>query len=468
MRLSVFRRWFSSTCIALIAVLWSGGAMACSCANVDVVPADFLREVDLLFVGDLQSTRRAEASECNGCTIGTFKVAASLKGHLGQTVDVRYYTEEGSSCSMGFPLNEHSTVAAYRNDDGGYDVGYCAQYIVGHGERAKAILSLAATNRARSAALTPAPDTQPDRRVMMIGLQWFSDYQSNEEGLAVADKLLALDPHDRDGLLFKEQFLSALNRDLDALQISDQLLSRDPSDSVAQQRRVLALVRLKRFADVPADWRDFSGLDVSEVDFGGRDLSHASFHNARLTKVSFKNAVLREADFSGSYLQRTDLSEADLSGANFDGSTVHADFERAILVRSSFDRAKGYPNFSGANLSDAVLTSTSFAGARFVGATAHRAILAGSCLEADFSQADLSGADLRDAQIWSTEWDRTILRNVDLRGTFFEGDLSTVDAQGAVFSEPTPDEDRFTQRGATKVKGLFFGETYPTFCRPGF
>lgn len=436
-------RWWVVISAAMAAMLMSSAAFACSCGNVDVAPEDFLRDVDMMFAGTMVSKRPGDVEGCSqGCTISRFQVEQPLKGKLGETVEIWYSTSEGTSCEWGLPLNKRVTIAAYASSHGGYYAGHCSQYIVQQGQRSGEIWDLALKNRERTQAL--ASFEQGDTSAQLKLLEWFSEYRSNEEGLEAADRLLALEPKNRQALLFKEGFLSNRGRDEEALGISDDLLAADAADAVAAQRRVFALFRLGRTSEVPRDWRNFDGLEAKEVDFSTWALSDASFRNARLTKPNFTNADLSKADFSGTML----------NDANFKG---------AKLVGTNFRDADGTLDLSGADISDSDFTSANLDWVLMVGTKAHGAILVGSCMDGDFKGVDLTGADLRSAQLLGdlrignqfvhNNWAGVILRDADLRGARLGAFLDDVDLTGVRYNDFTLwyEPADLQKRGAIKV-----------------
>jgi uncharacterized protein YjbI with pentapeptide repeats len=466
----IFRRLLLSLLVSLFVPSLGGAALATSCLNVDVAPEDFLREVDVLFEGELVHQREGDVGSCRqGCIIGTFRVTSPLKGLLGETVDVAHGRGMGDSDSSPLitsPTGQVVTIAGYRDETGVYYSGTCSQYIVGQGQNKDAIRKLAYRNLGRIVALTTPADATPDRRMLIKKLHWLSEYRSPEQGLAAAEQLLALDPSDHHGLDYKARFLSKLNRDAEALETANQLLALNASDPNGLRQRAIALIRLGRMSEVSADWRDFDGLEADSVDFSGRDLAQASFRGARLSEVNFRKINLSGADFTDAILYRSDFSDTELPGASFVGAEVSSTFHRSNLTRADFDQAKGQPDFTGATLTDAMFTSAELSWVTFDDAKAAGANLAGTCMRGSFLRVDLTGADLREAVFMETTWTGAILRNVDLRGGSLESYLEGADITGMRFDDRTyPARDAgWEKRGAIKVANARLGEPYRFPC----
>ncbi len=465
----IFRRVLLSLLVSLFVPSLGGAALATSCLNVDIAPEDFLREVDMLFEGELLYQRAGDKGSCKrGCIINTFRVNSPLKGLLGETVEIASHPlmqDSDSRPLITSPTGQLVMIAAYRDETGMHHSGSCSQYIVGQGQNSDAIRKLAYRNAGRTQALTMPADATPDRRVLIKKLRWLSEYRSHEEGLVAAEQVLALDPIDHDGLDYKARFLSALNRDAEALEAADRLLALNASDPNGLRQRAIALIRLGRMSEVSADWRDFNGLEADSVDFSGRDLAQASFRGARLSEVSFKNVNLSGADFAGAILDRSDFSDAELPGTSFAGAEVSSTFHRSNLTRADFDQARGQPDFTAATLTDSVFTSAELSWGTFDDANARRVNLAGACIRGSFLRTDLTGADLREASFPEATWTEAILRNVDLRGGSVESYLEGADITGMRFDDRTyPARDAgWEKRGAVKVANA---RLWPANWRP--
>jgi hypothetical protein len=81
----IFRRLLLSLLVSLFVPSLGGAALATSCLNVDIAPEDFLREVDMLFEGELVHQREGDAGSCRqGCVISTFRVTRPSKERWGR------------------------------------------------------------------------------------------------------------------------------------------------------------------------------------------------------------------------------------------------------------------------------------------------------------------------------------------------------------------------------------------------
>jgi hypothetical protein len=180
----IFWRLLLPLLVSLLVPSLGGAALATSCLNVDIAPEDFLREVDMLFEGELISQREGDVGSCRqGCVISTFRVTSPLKGLLGETVETashRGITDTDSRPLITSPTGQLVTIAAYGDGTGVYYSGVCSQYIVGQGQNKDAIRKLAYRNLGRTLALTAPADSTPERRVLIKRLYWLSEYRSHE------------------------------------------------------------------------------------------------------------------------------------------------------------------------------------------------------------------------------------------------------------------------------------------------
>src|SRR5918995_2384775 len=174
------RRLLVSLLVSLFVPSLGGTALATSCLNVDIAPEDFLREVDMLFEGELISQRDGNVGSCRqGCVISTFRVTSPLKGLLGETAETashRGMTDTNSRPLITSPTGQLVTIAAYRDKTGMYYSDVCSQYVVGQGQNSDAIRKLAYRNLGRTLALSTPADATPDRRVLIKRLHWLSEY----------------------------------------------------------------------------------------------------------------------------------------------------------------------------------------------------------------------------------------------------------------------------------------------------
>ena len=143
----IFRRLLLSLLVSLFVPSLGGAALATSCLNVDIAPEDFLREVDMLFEGELVHQREGDVGSCRqGCVISTFRVTSPLKGLLGETVETashRGMADTDNRPLITAPTGQVVTIAAYRDEMGMYYSNVCSQYNVGEGQNSDAIRKLA-------------------------------------------------------------------------------------------------------------------------------------------------------------------------------------------------------------------------------------------------------------------------------------------------------------------------------------
>lgn len=118
----------------------------------------------------------------------------------------------------------------------------------------------------------------------------------------------------------------------------------------------------------------FSGMNLEGIRFYGARLPGADFAGTSLLYAQFKDADLTEADFTGST-----LAVSDLIGARFRGTVFHrVDFTGAALDGADCTDA----DFRGAFLNSVKVEGAHFSGASFDGARLSRANLSNTDLGA--------------------------------------------------------------------------------------
>lgn len=118
-----------------------------------------------------------------------------------------------------------------------------------------------------------------------------------------------------------------------------------------------------------------------------RDRGETDFHSSYFSDMAL-TGDLRGFDFSGARFMSCEFQLVDISGADFTGATINADFLTATAIEANFKNACIYmglvkdSDFHNANFSSATLRRMRF----------HRADLS----HADFSSATLDGAMFTD------------------------------------------------------------------------
>jgi uncharacterized protein YjbI with pentapeptide repeats len=217
------------------------------------------------------------------------------------------------------------------------------------------------------------PDT------LMELARFLAETNSRLEAISVLDQVLKVDPLHREANILKaEQLALGLHQDA----VVDSLapyLAAHPGDREAMYQNVIALVRLDRLDEVPADWQDFRGIHGHDFDFSHRKMNGAVFRGNQLYNTSFAGAELRHADLSGmGMVGPNDFAGADLTGA------------------AMFDSELTLVNFRGA-----VLDGADLSGSRLVAADLRGASLKG----ANVTEAQFGKALYDDATIWPDGFD---------------------------------------------------------------
>jgi len=207
-------------------------------------------------------------------------------------------------------------------------------------------------------------------------------------------------------------------------------------------------VRQALAAATPGKPADFSGKSLERLDLSNLDLSGANFANANMHAVKLDGARLRGANLSGAILNlawvmRADFTDANLSGASFQGPVVAPGLEISMAHAPVFTRA----NFSGARIiarfSRFDLRGADFSGAQMGVDMRNQSM---GLMRTDFTGANLEGANFAGADLG-----RALLSWANLRGANFRGarlhmanfvgadlggaDLTDADATGATFEK---------------------------------
>jgi uncharacterized protein YjbI with pentapeptide repeats len=217
-----------------------------------------------------------------------------------------------------------------------------------------------------------------------------------------------------------------------------------------------------------------SGATLSRADLGGANLSEASLYGAILKETNLRGADLHVADLAHADLTKANVSHANLSVAelgetNLDGASLRganlsranlstAHIRRGLIVLDPMERSfnkmdwinadpctvdLSEANMSGAYFDGADLRGMQLVGARLSGADLSGANLTGTVLSAadltganlsrakidmtDLAAANLSGANLGETDIRDADLSNTILVDADLH----EADLFMTSFRGA-------------------------------------
>ncbi len=196
-----------------------------------------------------------------GVLTGVFKVVTVHKGELGSFARITYQQADGGNCGTEFRRGERTFVAASGSAERGYYASMCTQGPVSFGEGNDEIMAAIRRYQLRLTGLTLAIVRNPGSIDPFIAKARFLGSTSQQAAaLRLLDEVLARDPNARAAVLLAAQLHSDTQHDEQALAVLDPYLATHPTDHDAVRARVLSLIRLGRSAQVPADWRDFSGL----------------------------------------------------------------------------------------------------------------------------------------------------------------------------------------------------------------
>jgi uncharacterized protein YjbI with pentapeptide repeats len=382
--------------VGLATMVTAGSALACSCGS-DLpggLPQASFNAAGIVFRGTMHGTEYVQPTHCDEHSAGydcrpylagVFSVEQVLKGSPATLIKIGFANER---CAPGLPeLGESDWVAAWGDAERGYSMGKCMFFVPpadANGPLAKTIADYQRRRKSLNDAVEQGPS---DLSALMALAAFYTETNDRLESIRTLDRLLAIEPLHREATILKARQLADgpdQNAVLDALA---PYLAAHPDDHDALHRRVLALVRLDRFGDVPADWRDFTELRGRYFDFSKASLNGASFRGDQLYNTSFAEAQLRGADFSDVQMWDNNFAGADLTGA--------------VMVKASLGQA----DFRGAVLSGADLTDAEIVYAKLGQADLRGAVLRGATLTGAYVTRNLAGAIYDDATVWPAGFD---------------------------------------------------------------
>lgn len=242
--------------------------------------------------------------------------------------------------------------------------------------------------------------------------------------LDTLQKLRKLAPTRQQYVVQTGDSLRGLQRLPEALAQYEAALQLGPNGDDVRAGKFHIYAATDRFAEIDADWRDFSAMELDKVTFVGRNMQGAKYIGTSLDRCDFTGVDLTGADFSesdtddckfaGADLSRTDLTDADLERANLSGANLKgAKFLRTRLIEADLSDT----DLSGADLRRIELQGAILRNTKLVGANLHGAYLAGLQVgrrgphdAGDWKPANLMGADLTDA----------ILVGADMRLAYYD------------------------------------------------
>jgi uncharacterized protein YjbI with pentapeptide repeats len=115
---------------------------------------------------------------------------------------------------------------------------------------------------------------------------------------------------------------------------------------------------------------DFTDANCFLTNFRGAKLSKCSFRDANLLSATFSEAEMKECDFRGATLANSSFQEADLAKANLEGvDLTSVSFQNAKLRGAKLRKAKGFTDFTRADLREADLRGANMLGMKDYGGT---------------------------------------------------------------------------------------------------
>lgn len=226
-------------------------------------------------------------------------------------------------------------------------------------------------------------------------------------------------------------------------------------------------------SDLDLSGFDFSGKKLANTKFDRANLKKCRMRGADLTGASFEGADLGETDLEDAVLERANLVSAKLAGANLRRAFVtDANFTTCDARRVAFDEASGQRTiFSRARLDGASALSVKLDTADFTEAQLDGANFEGSLLpelrayevsaedasfvnctmqNARFDGAVISRARLDGASAEDSMWDRSVADGVCFERARLTGaSFTKASLKGAVLSHCELEEARFNRANLT-------------------
>lgn len=376
--------WFRRLLVvALASMALTGSAWACSCYSPlpDGIPQASFMSANLIARATMIGIDHVPAPPYDKHRVmdraprkaGIFVVVETLKGTSRSLIRIAFDT---SPCAGPSPrVGETTWIAAYGDGETGYFFAACSWFggPPAEGDDGPLAQTIAQYRSRRESANDAARQHPSDPGALMELAEFLAETNDRLEAISILDRVLAMDRMHRQANILKAQQLA---RGPDQEAVLDSLapyLAAHPDDHDAMHHRVIALVRLDRLGEVPADWQDFTGIYGSHYDFSNRTLNGASFRGNYMDVASFARSELRQADFSEAHMGSGDFAGADLAGAVMSNARLGGGkFAGAVL--------------DGADLSGAWMQGSDLRGASLKGA--------------NLSDTRLTGAQYDDATIW--------------------------------------------------------------------
>lgn len=399
-------------CLAFM--ILSATAHACSCSHP--YPADYLRSVDQVFDGYVESIKRDESGQYPVMK-ALIRVERVWKGELPETV-IFAYGEADAACQYG-SIKENVYQRFFTRGDPKKALGasWCDRMIGSSRNVALHRELQLYADRLHDLSTRAARGGVADK---LVFARFLLDHGDEPQALVAFRHVLDAEEDNAAAWLGLGHTLANMGR---AMQSRQAFLRAAALDADLNGDVLRAHFEATGLLD--PNWKDWSNLrtrsgckivnmEVRDATFGGSDLRDCSFATARLLNVDFTGARLYRASFDGGVLRNVTFHNAMLGHSSFLGAeitdviwsgSVNADFSDARITRVLASDVRGELVLKSAHLADVDFSGSYLAymdarGARFervnlTGANLSRAKLQG----ADLANATLSGANLEMAHI---------------------------------------------------------------------
>jgi uncharacterized protein YjbI with pentapeptide repeats len=214
---------------------------------------------------------------------------------------------------------------------------------------------------------------------------------------------------------------------------------RTPSPTPPMTREeVVAWHQQRRsFAGLTLPGLDLRDLDLAGADFSRAVLENTQFDRSKLVAARFDEALLQGASFKNIDGTKAQFARVRAAGSSFGKATLNG----AMLDEGDFTAS----DFEGATLDHASCARTDFSGSRMAGLRA----AGGLAAQADFSNCNLESADFKGASLTAARFNATRLADASFNGVSAErSEWYEADARRTDF---TAADMRFSRAGAGTV-----------------
>lgn len=381
-------------------------AQACSCSHP--YPSDYLRGVDQVFDGYVESISRDESGKYS-IMKALIRVEKVWKGVLPDKV-IFAYDEADAACQYGRMRAKVYHRFYTRGDPakGSLGASWCDRMIASPRNTSlqRELRRYADRWQELSAKAKAGGATEK-----FDFAQFLLDHGDETQALDEYQEVVLIDEGNAAAWLGLSEVLANLGRAEESARALERASSLNPA-----MRGPALRAEFERTGRLDPTWKDWSNLTLrTSCNVGSMQLSNMTFGGSTLYNCSFQGSVLQSIDFTG----------VKVFGSNFDHSTLRSVIFRNVNI--------GSISLKGADIADAVLTGSiggDLSDAQIVrvqaaGVRASLSIQRARLTNVDFSHAHLGYLDARSARFESVNLTGADLSRASLQGADLSGAILT-------------------------------------------